>query len=164
MSDVVNVAQSIRAAFRTFFSRPLHRRSNATLKALFRALCCVNTCLTLSVDGIRKEYSVSSKSVVDNASVVMVYFVRDHVMLHTSLSRAESHPLLSSAFHGVHSNDSCIYGTVFNVRTHMEQPSAVLYILDVPCDAFFIGDWMPSKTESLHDVIMNLNSNYTVFR
>ena len=164
MSDVVNVAHSIRTAFRDFFSRPLRRRSNTTLQALLRSLCCVRTCVAVRVDGICQEHSFSTQSVVDNASMVLIYFVRDQVMVHTSLSRAESHPLLSSAFNGVHANDSCIYGTVFNVRTRMEQPSAVLYILDVPCDAFFIGDWMPSKTESLHDVIMHLNSNYTVFR
>jgi hypothetical protein len=164
MCKVVNVTQSIRTAFRAFFARPLRRRSNKTLQALLRSLCCVRTCVEVSVDGIRRETSFSTLSVVDNASMVLIYFVRDQVMVHTSLSRAESHPLLSSAFHGVHANDSCIYGTVFNVSTRIEQPSAVLYILDVPCDAFFIGDWMPSKSESLHDVIMHLNVNHTVFR
>jgi hypothetical protein len=162
---VVNVAHSIRTALRAFFARPLRRRTDKTLHELVRSLCHTRVVLEVDIDGIRRNHHSTSDECVGHASAVLVYFVRDQVLLHTSLARAESHPLLSSAFHGVHANDACIHGTVFNLRTRMEQPSAILYVLDVPCDAFFIADWMPEKAESIRDVIIKVASNnYTVFR
>jgi hypothetical protein len=163
---VVHVTQSIRAAFRAFFARPLRHRTNKTLAEMLRSTCRVRIRMSVDFDGIHRDPvdHFDHKPQVDNTSVVLIYFVRDHVMVYASLSHAESHPLLSSAFHGVHANDSCIRGTVYNVVTRMEQPSATIYMLDMPCDAFFIADWIPEKTESLRDVILCLKTTYTVFR
>jgi hypothetical protein len=84
---------------------------------------------------------------------VVIHFVRDHVSIYTNLTNAEAHPLLSNAFYGPFGNESMTCGTIYNLSTQMEQSSPIFYIMDMPCDAFFIADWFPEITESLRDVI-----------
>lgn len=160
--ETIHVTQLIRKSLRQFFTRPLRQRTDASLRALFRALCNESICLTAGLDGIHRTYS--SESLVTNSSAVTVYFVRDHVTVYTTLSCAESHPLLSSAFHGTYANESLVCGTIYNVRAKMEQMSSIIYIMDMPCDAFFITDWMPDRTESIRDVVRHMSSNLWTFR
>jgi hypothetical protein len=84
---------------------------------------------------------------------VVIHFVRDHVSIYTNLTNAEAHPLLSNAFYSPFGNESMTCGTIYNLSTQMEQSSPIFYIMDMPCDAFFIDDWFPEITESLRDVI-----------
>jgi hypothetical protein len=155
----INVTNSIRSSFRLFFSKPLRKRTNKALRALFMSHCVEHICISVEHDGIHRTYVDHVHSLfpkISNAGTVVIHFVRDHVSIYTNLTHAEAHPLLSNAFYGHCEIESMTRGTIYNLSTQMEQSSPIFYIMDVPCDAFFVADWFPEITESLRDVIQKI--------
>ena len=155
----INVACSIRSSFRLFFNKPLHERTNKALCALYSSQCVESICISAGHDGIYRTYIDHINNPfpkITNASTVVIYFVRDHVSIYTNLTNAEAHPLLSNAFYGPFTSESLICGTIYNASTQMEQNSPIFYIMDIPCDAFFIADWFPETTESMRDFIRKM--------
>ena len=155
----INLTHSIRSSFRLFFSKPLRKRTNKALCALYLSHFVENICISVEHDGIHRTYVDHLNNPypkIENAGTVVIHFVRDHVSIYTNLTNSEAHPLLSNAFYGPFGNESMTCGTIYNLSTQMEQSSPIFYIMDMPCDAFFMADWFPEITESLRDVIKKI--------
>lgn len=161
MSVIISTSELtklLRTQVKQFFHLSLYMRTTKKLSDLYDSIFPSIDTIMINCRGITIT-SFNKTNHFISPSSVFIYFVREQISVFTTISFAESHPFLSNSFHTLFSNEMCVYGTIWNNKSHIEHNSCITFIMDINMNAFFIDCWFPNISVSLHDVISCICQN-----